>query len=173
MLVLLHSSELFYLVDKLFSSVFVGAEKVETGTARGEENGVPLVCSVVGLQHRRMYIVGVDDLQAEGVEMLVEFLVMKSHEDKGVAFLSYQVVDFGVVVSFVFASKYENGGCVHALEGVPAGIDIGGFGVVDETDIANCGYILQSVFDTFELAECLANDVVMDIEYLRCETSCH
>ena len=99
--------------------------------------------------------------------MLVELLVMEAHEDEGVALGADEVVDLGVVITFVLAAEDEDGRCGHGLEGIPAGVDIGRFGVVDETDAADGSDILESVLDALEGFERLADDVFANTDDVR------
>ena len=64
----------------------------------------------------------------------MQLFIVQSQVDQRGAFATYQILYFGIVVSFVFAAEDKHGFGCHALQGVPAGIDIGCFGIVYELD---------------------------------------
>ena len=98
---------------------------------------------------------------------------MEAHEDEGVAFLPNEVVDLGVVIALVLAAEDEDGGCGHRLEGIPAGVDIGGLGVIDETDTTDRSHILETVGDTLKGHEALADDLLADTHHIGGDSSRH
>ena len=112
-------------------------------------------------------------MKPEPTEVLYEFFVVEAHEDEGVAFLADEVVDLRIVIAFVLAAKDEDRRCGHGLEGIPAGVDIGGLGVVDETDTADGGHVLETMRDALERHEALADDLFLDTDDVSGYRSCH
>ena len=41
--------------------------------------------------------------------MLTQFLVMEPHEDEGVTFLAHEVINLGVVISFILTAEDKDG----------------------------------------------------------------
>ena len=76
-------------------------------------------------------VVGGDILSTQCTEVLNELAIILTHEDERVAFLANQLVNLAIVIAFVRATENQYGRGGHALQRVPAGIDVGGLGVID------------------------------------------
>ena len=68
---------------------------------------------------------------AQLIEEVVELRVVGTEINQSYALLLNQLFDGVVVVAFVLTAEDEDDRCAHALQSIPAGIDIGGLGVVD------------------------------------------
>ena len=97
-----------------------------------------VVCALNGV----MEVVGINDIQAEAIEMFMQFLVVQAHENKRVAFLFYQFVNLRIVIAFIFAAEDKHGWCGHRFKSIPARVDVGGFGVIYPPYTANGRYVL-------------------------------
>ena len=87
----------------------------------------------------------------------MQLFIVQSQVDQRGAFATYQILYFGIVIPLVFAAEDKHGFGCHALQGVPAGIDIGCFGIVYELDAAYGRYLFQTVFYTFEVGQGFAD----------------
>ena len=83
----------------------------------------------------------------------MQLFIVQPQINQGRAFGAYQVFYFGIVIAFVFAAKNQYGLGCHALQSIPARIDIGRFGVVDELDAAYGRHLFQTVFHTLEVGQ--------------------
>ena len=121
--------------------------------------------------HAVRQVVGVDDTQGRtvqarhAIEMFVQFLVVESHVNQCMTLLANEVVNLGVVIALVLSAEDEHGGCGHGTEGVETTIDIGGFGVVDETDAVFLAYELQPVLYSGKRAQGGGDDGVVDTRF--------
>ena len=84
----------------------------------------------------------------------MQFFIVKSQENQTAAFFSHQIGNLVVVVSFILSTQNQDGLGFHALQGIPAGIDVGRLGVVDIVYPFYTGYFLQTVFHPFEVVQC-------------------
>ena len=107
-----------------------------------------------------------------GVEEVMQLAVIDSQKDEALALLGNEIFDLVVVVTLVQTTQDEDGWLCHALQCVPAGIDIRGFGVVDEGDTMHLAGELQTVLHTLEIAEALADDIVRDAAEVGGDTCC-
>ena len=82
---------------------------------------------------------------------------MQSQVNQCRALFAYQIFYFRIVIAFVFSAQYQYCLGSHALQGIPAGVDIGRFGIVDEVDAAYTCHFLQAVFHSLEVGKCLAD----------------
>ncbi len=78
----------------------------------------------------------------KGVEDFVEGGIVGTQEDEGTTLAGDERKEGGVVVAFVESSDNEHHGGSLCIEGYVAGIDIGGFGVVDVVDTVESAYTL-------------------------------
>ena len=75
---------------------------------------------------------------------------MQSQVNQCRALFAYQIFYFRIVIAFVFSAQYQYCLGSHALQGIPAGVDIGRFGIVDEVDAAYTCHFLQAVFHSLK-----------------------
>ena len=92
----------------------------------------------------------------------MQFLVVNSEEYQSNAFLAHKVVDFRIVIAFIHPTEDEDRRFSHALERIPARVDIGGLGVVDELHSPHLSSFLESVLHSSEAAEPLTDELVGD-----------
>ena len=88
-------------------------------------------------------------------------------------FLAHEVINLRVVITFVLSAEDKDGGRRHRFEGVPAGVDVGRFAVVDIAHATHGCHVLQAVLNTGKLLKGLADDVVLDVQHLRRDRRCH
>jgi hypothetical protein len=140
-----------YLLFELFASIFIVVEQVE-GCAGGRKEhgvsgpGVP-VCSL----HRVVHGTGFDNARDAAAEGFTEATVVNTEADERMYAVFDSIAELGVIVAFVGTSSDPYYGGVEAFEGVPCGVDVGSFRVV------NVAYAVdgQDVFKTmFYAGEC-------------------
>ena len=78
----------------------------------------------------------------KGVEDFVEGGIVGTEEDEGATLARDERKEGAVIVAFVESSDNEHNGCGLCIEGYVAGIDIGGFGVVDVVDAVESAHTL-------------------------------
>ena len=78
----------------------------------------------------------------KGVEDFVEGSIVGTEEDEGATLACDERKEGAVIVAFVESSDNEYHGGGLCIEGYVAGIDIGGFGVVDVVDAVEGAYTL-------------------------------
>ena len=78
----------------------------------------------------------------KGVEDFVEGAIVGTEEDEGATLVRDERKEGAVIVAFVESSDNEHHGGGLCIEGYVAGIDIGGFGVVDVVDAVEGAYTL-------------------------------
>ena len=88
------------------------------------------------------HAVRVANRNAHSVEEVVQFAVVGSEKYQTFAFFLYQFLDGIVVVALVLAANDEDDRSGHAFECIPAGIHVGGFGVVDVLHAGHHGHFL-------------------------------
>ena len=113
---------------------------------------------------------GVAYRDAQTVKVVVQFLIVSTEIDDTGTFFFYQRFDGVVVVAFILSTDNENHLCLHRLECVPAGIDIGCLGVVDVLHTSYRTHFLQTMFYAREVAETLSDILFLDTSYVRGNT---
>ena len=78
----------------------------------------------------------------KGVEDFVEGSIVGTEEDEGATLACDERKEGAVIVAFVESSDNEHYGSGLCIEGYVAGIDIGGFGVVDVVDAVESAHTL-------------------------------
>ena len=89
------------------------------------------------------------------------------------AFLANQLVNLAIVIALVRATENQYGRGGHALQRVPAGIDVGGLGVINVAHSFDRRHVLQTMVHTSKLLQALANHIVVNMQDLCCQTCCH
>ena len=87
----------------------------------------------------------------------MEFLVVESQVYQSRALFTYQILDLSIVVAFVFAAENQYRFGSHALQGIPAGVDIRRFWVIDKINAADTRHFFQPMFHSPEVGESLAD----------------
>lgn len=139
--------EFSYVFFKLVASVLITFEQVETCAAGAKQDGFTFLSHLVGCIDCIFHALYVNNRQSETVEEVVQFLIMQSHEDQTGTFFPNQISYFIIVVPLVLSSQNENRFSFHALQGIPARVDICCFGVVDVFHLlvgSLCLYIRRS-----------------------------
>ena len=71
---------------KLLAAVLVALEEVEASAAGAEQYGLALLCHAVGSIHGILHALHVGHGEPEGVEELVQFLIVQTHIDESTHF---------------------------------------------------------------------------------------
>ena len=116
---------------KLLATVLHVMEEVETGAAGRKQNRVAGTGHVVTCLHAILHVVRVAYGNAQLIEEVVELRVVGTKVNQSHALLLNQLFDSVIVIAFVLTAKDEDDRCAHALQSIPASIDIGGLGVID------------------------------------------
>jgi hypothetical protein len=152
-------------VPELITTIFIVTEEVETGTAGGKQNGITrssgTASGVNGLEHGT----GIKGARDEFVEGLVKLLVIDAQEDEGVRLVGDERRDVGIVVALVSTTENEDEWGGDTINGVAAGIDVGGLGVVDIGDATYSGDGFEPVRYAGEGGESLRKNSVRDTSY--------
>jgi len=161
---------------ELLSSVLHVLEQVEACAAWAQQNGVTGLGQFAACFHAVGHGMGVSYLDAfflcNVVEEAMQFGVVGSQVNQCTAFVQHQILDFCVVIAFVLPADDEYGGGVHALQGIPAGIHVCGFGVVDVGYTAHGARMLKTVLHTGEVAKALPDDIVVHAGDVGGEACC-
>ena len=104
------------------------------------------MCQLTASGYAVLHRVGVGNgdvvFGTKSVEDVVEGGIVGTQEDEGTTLAPDERKEGGVVVAFVESSDNEHHGGGLCIEGYVAGIDIGGFGVVDVVDTVESAYTL-------------------------------
>ena len=92
----------------------------------------------------------------------MELRVVGTEIDQADALLLYQLLDGIIVVALVLAAQDEDGGRGHAFQCIPACIHVGGLRVIDILYASHTCYFLQSMLHPLEVAQALAQVLVLD-----------
>ena len=120
-------------------------------------------------RHTVCHGVGVGYGKAGGIKRCVQLGVVGSKIYQSTAFLSYQIVYCRIVVAFVLSSQNQYSRSVDGLQGNVAGVDIGGFGVVDIGDSVFYSDFFQTVLNAGEIFETLSDCFVVNSHCFTCE----
>ena len=110
---------------ELSSTILHILEEVETSAARTQENGVAWLSKFVASFHAVLHIVCIANRQTELVEVVVQLLVISTKVNDSLTLLLYEVEDVVIVVAFVLSPEDKDSRSLHALECIPASIDVG------------------------------------------------
>ena len=92
----------------------------------------------------------------------MQLFVVDAEENQSHTFLLDQLVEFRVVVTLVHATENEHCRFTHALESIPAGVDVGGLRVVDELHPSDLPRLLETMLHTGKTAESLTDELIAD-----------
>ena len=110
---------------ELLAAVLHVLEEVEAGAAWAQQYGVAWLGQLLAGSHAVFHAVGVANRNAQGVEVVVQLLVVGSEIYDTCTLLLYQVLDLVIIVALVLTTDDEDGRGCHALQSVPASIHIG------------------------------------------------
>ena len=83
----------------------------------------------------------------------MKLFVVQSQVDLCRAFFPYQFFYFRIIVSLVFSSENQYRFSSHTLQGIPARVYIGCFGVIDKINATYACHLLQAVFYPLKVTE--------------------
>src|ERR1700744_315770 len=116
---------------------------------------------------------GVDHQGNVVLEGFMDLPVVHTHADDGLHLLPDQVADQGIVIPLVHAAEYEDGRLVHAFQGIPGAVDVGGLGIVDEFHSSHGEDIFHAVFEGLEALDGFPDLLLTDPHGGGCDTCCH
>ena len=131
--------------------MFVTVEEVETCAARREQHSVAFGGQLAACGDSVVERVGVADGGNFDGEKVEQFGVVLAHADDGFYLFADERQNFRVIVALVFAAENEDGVFRAVLKGIPARVDVCGFGIVDVTYAVDGRDIFKTVLYAFEM----------------------
>ena len=79
--------------------------------------------------------------------------IVHTKEYEGMHLFLHQLFDFGIIISLIRSTKYQDQRSGHAMQGIPTGVYIRSFRVVDKIDSAHTCHFLQTMFHPGKVAQ--------------------